>query len=98
MLLMGISTLNGPFSVAMLIRDSIKHGPFILDFPMKMVIFHSYVTVYQRVTIYTSPQPQKIMGFPPATGSARWPIVSIGFPPQQELGELWALKVLSFVI
>jgi len=31
------------------IQKAIENGPFIVDLPMKMVIFHSYGTVYQRV-------------------------------------------------
>ena len=30
---------------------AIENGPFIMDLPLKMVIFSSYGTVYQRVYI-----------------------------------------------
>ena len=28
---------------------AIEHGPFIVDLPIKVVIFHSFLYVYQRV-------------------------------------------------
>ena len=33
------------------VKIAIENGPFIVDFPINsMVIFHTYVNVYQRVT------------------------------------------------
>ena len=33
-----------------LFNIAMENGPFIVDLPIEMVIFHSYGTVYQRVT------------------------------------------------
>ena len=33
------------------VKIAIEHGPFIVDLPIKMGIFHTFLYVYQRVKL-----------------------------------------------
>ena len=47
--------LNGVWCTLWLCQNSYWKLPFIVDFPINsMVIFHSYVNVYQRVNIWNA--------------------------------------------
>ena len=58
-----------------------KQLPFIVDFPLKMVIFHSYVKVYQRVSL------KNIEKWDPSNKTC-YAIVYLGQPSRTCCGEL----------